>query len=96
MEDCKHEEFVFLSKVGRLTDVEGGEVTSWTLDCKIQCKQCKMFFEFVGVPTGFNYEHPTTSADFTELRMPIRPFTDSMAAKVNYQFERPKNKEIPN
>ena len=90
MENCKHEEFIFHSKVGRLTETEGGEITSWVLECKIQCSQCKMFFEFIGVPNGSSPSKPMASADFTELRMPIRPNTGAIATNISHTVREEK------
>ncbi len=87
---CLHEKFECHSKVGRLSEEEGGEITSFVADIKIRCTQCGMFFEFVGLPAGSNKKFPTTNFDFTELRAPIRPFTGKTATNLHYQFAKDK------
>lgn len=71
---CKHEKFHAHASIHRLKDSEQSEeITGWHADIKINCDECGMAFEFIGVPAGLNFNCPTVNLDFTELRIPIRP-----------------------
>lgn len=89
--NCEHNNFQCFTRVGRLTDGEHGPVTSFTLDIKVQCTECKDFFEFVGVPNGSSPSRPMASVDFTELRAPIRPNTGALARSLSYTIKEDKN-----
>jgi hypothetical protein len=91
MGKCNHEKFECFCAVGRLTDGDGGKVTSYCLDVKVQCCDCKEFFEFIGVPAGHSPSEPMTSIDFTELRIPIRPNTGAVADSARYIIEQKKS-----
>jgi len=94
--ECKHEKFETHSKVGRLTDKDGVEITGFVFECKVKCVECDTFFEFVGVPNGQSFTEPMANFDFTELRAPIRPNTGAIANNLSYQFERPKTTKNEN
>lgn len=53
----------------------------------MRCAQCKEQFEFVGLPAGSTPDAPTTSIDFTELRVPIRPNTGLLATSATYKVK---------
>lgn len=77
MTDCKHEIFESKVDVARLVDNEGDDVvTGFSADILIRCAQCKLPFEFVGVPSGYSPRQPMVSFDKTELRAPIKPSSD--------------------
>ena len=73
MPKCQHEEFEANVKVGRLQQEEGGPVTHYTAEVVIICMQCRVAFEFVGLPMGHSSYEPMTNVDQTELRAPIMP-----------------------
>lgn len=91
MKECKHEVFDCFCAVGRLTDGDNGPVTSYCLDVKVQCRECKQFFEFVGLEAGLSPSKPTTSLDFTELRVPIRPYTGQIANSAKFVLKEENN-----
>lgn len=93
LKKCEHNNFVVHHKVGRLTSGEGGPVTGFVFEAKVQCSECGQFFEFIGLPGGTSYDHPTTNFDFTELRQPIRPFTGEMQKSLSYQFQQKETKK---
>ena len=70
---CEHLEFEARVEVGRLTEGEGGKVTSFSADVRITCTDCGKPFLFVGVPFGLSPNQPTVSVDGQELRCPIIP-----------------------
>lgn len=75
--NCKHESFQAYSRIGRLTDNDNPDlVIGYTADIIISCVQCKMKFEWIGVPGGYSKNQPMVNFDSTELRAPIRPSTD--------------------
>lgn len=71
---CRHEKFHTHAVIHRLKDSDQSEeIKAWHVDIKINCDECGMPFEFIGVSAGLNFNQPTVNLDFTELRMPIRP-----------------------
>ena len=85
-EECKHFHFNANVNVFRLTETEGGEVANYSCDVDIKCVQCGIPFEFIGVPCGDSKKQPMSNIDFTKLRAPIRPYTNSMATEMSYNF----------
>lgn len=73
IDNCKHERFMTESKVTRLTDVEGGEVTGYSIDIQVHCSDCMKPFQFIGLPMGMSPTYPTTCPEGVEARMPIKP-----------------------
>jgi hypothetical protein len=70
---CPHEDFNVYTEINRLADVEGGPVTAFAADIRIDCANCGEPFRWIGVPAGLSPGHPMVSVDETELRAPIRP-----------------------
>jgi hypothetical protein len=70
---CPHEEFNTLARIGRLSDVEGGPITGYTANIKIECALCGLPFRFRGLAAGSHFAEPRVSADGTELRAPLEP-----------------------
>lgn len=71
--DCDHMNFRAEVRVGRLTDTEGGRVTSYTANVRVECAECKLPFRFMGLPAGSHPTEPRVSVDAIELRAPIEP-----------------------
>lgn len=71
--ECAHMNFQAHARVGRLTDTEGGPVTGYTADIKIECTECGLPFRFRGLAAGSHYAEPRVSIDGTELRAPLEP-----------------------
>ena len=65
------------TKVGRLHE-EGNpdKITGYTLDVIVNCSDCGLPFEFIGIPGGYSPAQPMVNFDATELRAPIKPSTD--------------------
>lgn len=78
--------FVANVKVNRITDEGMVNVMAYSADVTVQCAECGMSFEFVGVDAGVSPFHPTCSIDSTQLRVPIKPATGQL------HFESAKNK----
>lgn len=70
---CPHANFSSMSRVGRLSETEGGPITAYTVDVTITCSDCGLPFRFLGLPAGYHYAEPRVSADGTKLRAPIEP-----------------------
>ena len=82
---CNHKNFTAQVNVYRMHEgvnideilkagaVEEPEITSYTTDIKIQCADCGMPFQFLGLPMGVSPTFPTRSMDGLELRQPIKP-----------------------
>lgn len=76
MSNCLHESFDVHTYVMRLTDVKGGRVTGFTTETKVNCAECNMPFQWLGLQMGISPNSPTTSADRLELRAPIIPLEE--------------------
>jgi hypothetical protein len=69
MSKCEHENFECHVDVNRILDIK-----RFTADIRIQCADCKLPFEFIGVnDCGLSYEGPTVNPSAQELRVPIKP-----------------------
>jgi len=81
---CQHLNFNCYADVGRLHE-EGNpnKIVSHMVDIKINCRDCGLPFEFIGIPNGMSFYQPMLNIDNTELRAPIKPSTDPVEhAKV--------------
>lgn len=70
---CPHEDFMASVEVNRLTSTEGGPVTGYSADIRVQCADCGEPFRWIGVEAGMMPDRPMVSVDETELHAPIRP-----------------------
>lgn len=89
-EACVHMNFKSVATVARLTDVEGGPVTGYTCDFKVNCVDCGAPFSFkTQAPLGGDWDGITTSLDRTELRCGIQPGGQKAAsgAKLSYRIK---------
>jgi hypothetical protein len=78
--DCEHQAFGARVEVSRLSDYDDGPVTHYSADIRIQCVECSLPFEFIGLPAGLSPSVPTTSFCGDELRAPIKPMDPEVAA----------------
>ena len=65
---CKHEEFVAHVAVNRLED--SGQFVA---DIKINCQQCGLPFEFLGLEPGLDLHGARCSIDALEARIALIP-----------------------
>jgi hypothetical protein len=82
---CDHKNFLAAVDVCRLTaDTDSNNVVGFAVDVKINCAECGMPFEFIGLPVGISAMNskPMISMDGKELRAPIKPSIDP-ADEVN-------------
>jgi hypothetical protein len=70
---CEHENFRASVDVFRLSAVEGGAVTHYNAEVRIQCDRCCVYFEPQGLPIGLNPYAPTTDLAGQTLNLPIMP-----------------------
>ncbi len=85
MENCKHERFIAQCDITRLKDSEQSEeITGYSADLSIKCEDCGTKFEFIGVPNGYSPKQPMANIDFTELRIPIMPYTGKMGTSMSF------------
>lgn len=70
---CLHEDFVAQVEINRLTATEGGPVTGYSADIRVECAVCGEPFRWTGVDAGLSSAHPMCSVDETTLVAPIRP-----------------------
>ena len=65
---CQHFNFEVLNTVNRLKD--SGR---FNLDVLVKCDDCKLPFEFVGLPHGLDLNGPAMSMSGREARLAIKP-----------------------
>lgn len=70
---CPHENFDVRVVVNRITDTDGGPVTAYSADVKVNCDDCGEPFRWIGPPAGLSPRDPMVSVDGTELHAPLRP-----------------------
>lgn len=70
---CAHESFHCQANVTRLSSVEDGPITGYTVGIEITCTECGIPFRFIGLPAGNSFQQPMVSIDGTELRAPLEP-----------------------
>jgi hypothetical protein len=70
---CPHEDFDVNVEVNRLADHDGGPITGYSADIRVQCAACGEPFRWIGVPAGLSPRGPMCSIDETKLRAPLRP-----------------------
>lgn len=73
---CKHNIFQGDVKVGRLIDTDNGPVNGFVAEVRVNCVDCGMPFQWIGLERGLHYGKPTVSADGFELRAPITPLEE--------------------
>lgn len=73
MARCEHMNFKATVAVGRISETEGGPITSYCADVRVECAGCGLKFRFVGLPYGYHFRQPTLSIDGTELRAVLEP-----------------------
>jgi hypothetical protein len=73
---CDHPKFNAKVEVYRLTDTDNGPVTGFAAETKINCADCDMPFEWLGVDRGLSVKAPMKSADGLTLRAPIIPLEE--------------------
>lgn len=73
MSRCQHESFKVRAEVNRLTDTDDGPVTGYAADITVNCADCRMAFQWLGLERGVASHEPRVSFDRFELRAPITP-----------------------
>jgi len=68
MSNCKHMDFKALVRVVRLEDIG-----QFSAEVKIECADCHLPFQFLGLPLGLNLNGATISVDGQEARLAIAP-----------------------
>jgi len=63
-------------RIDRLSDEEGGPITGYNADIKIDCSDCGIPFSFIGLARGYSPLEPMVGVGDTELRVPITPGTN--------------------
>lgn len=70
---CPHESFMANVAVGRLQAGEGGPVTRFSADVRIECVDCGVQMKFVGLPMGVDLNGAAVSIDGKEARLACFP-----------------------
>jgi hypothetical protein len=79
MNKCAHLNFKAQVAVNRLQVSETDpRIGGYSAEIRIQCAECALAFQFVGVPCGLLSNGPATSVDFCELRIPIVPCGETL------------------
>ena len=71
--DCKHENFTARVNVGRLLHDGREDPSAFVAEIKINCVECGLPFEFLGVPMGYQPGATRVSPDGLELRAALKP-----------------------
>lgn len=81
---CVHENFTAHVSVGRLSELDGGPITHYVAEIRVECSACGTPFDFIGAPHGIDPNAPTMSLDRTELVAPIEPHGTVMRGKIGF------------
>lgn len=73
MADCLHLNFAATVGVGRLTDTEGGPVTGYMAEIRINCAECGKHFQFLGLEPGYDNQGARVSIDGLEANIALCP-----------------------
>ena len=66
--------FNVIAEVARIQRSDSDpEIIAFHADFKVQCRECGLPFEFVGLPLGFSHYRPTVAIDGTILHQPLIP-----------------------
>ena len=91
-EKCKHLNFEANVNVFRILQNEEDKIPIYyNTELRVCCRDCKMDFEFVGIPAGMSQSQPMSNVDFTMARLPMIPSSGNMATKLNYTFNEKKD-----
>lgn len=71
MSACKHEDFTAHVDVHPIQQEATGPVVMFMIDLKVECAKCGQELEFVGMPLGCSFYHPTVSINGQECRLPL-------------------------
>lgn len=63
--------FSAFANVGRINKEENGPIVAYMCDLRITCRECGQEFEFVGLPLGLSFYHPTVSMDGKTAQLPM-------------------------
>lgn len=83
MADCKHENFNCFANVGRLVKSENlaDAPSAFVAEIHINCRDCGLPFEFLGVPMGYRPGATRVSPDGLELRAALKPQGETLDQK---------------
>ena len=80
---CEHD-FAVHADVLRLTEVDGGPVTHYSVELRVGCSACGLPFEWIGPSLGVvDPNGPVVNLDRQELRIPIEPQHTTMRGAVS-------------
>lgn len=65
---CEHHDFNAQCQITRLEDTG-----QFMLEVRVHCTQCKVPFQFAGLPAGLNLRGAAVSVDGQEARLAIAP-----------------------
>lgn len=71
---CEHKDFAAVVNVGRLLDDKNEAiVTGYMADIRINCTECGLPFEFLGLEMGMDLAGARVSPDGQEARIALTP-----------------------
>mgnify|MGYP001006398901 CR=1 FL=1 len=73
MADCVHMNFAASVGVGRLTQTEGGPVTGYVAEIRVNCADCGKRFQFLGLEPGYDNQGARVSLDGLEANIALAP-----------------------
>lgn len=70
---CTHEDWAAKATLNRLTDVEDGPITGWSVDFEMHCTTCQTPMMWISKVGGCSRFAPTMSDDGLQLQVPCYP-----------------------
>lgn len=89
---CDHPEFEAMCEVNRLTSVEDGPVTGYSVDVRIKCAVCGEAFAPVGMPGGVSAREARCGLDGV-ARIPLEPMSVWIPPS-SFEFEFPNRSRV--
>lgn len=70
---CEHLNFRAQVNVHRMSDTEGGPITGYMSEVRVNCAECDLPFQFHGLEMGIDTHGARVSVDGLEARIAISP-----------------------
>lgn len=82
--ECEHPDFEINASVGRMSEVDGGPITHYSVEATVRCTRCERPFQWVGPAWGIvDPNGPLVNLDGTKLYIPIEPKGERMRGRIS-------------
>lgn len=75
---CDHPNFSAQVDVNRLSQKDGGPITSYVSEIRVECAECGQPFKFICPDVGMMTDRPCISPNGQELRVYVEPSDGSL------------------